>query len=248
MSWFAPLIDLALPRRCVGCAAAAGGAGLCSRCRPAGPLVRCGPGDLPTVAAAWYEGAVRAALLHYKERGRRDLAGVLGEQLARAVTGALAERAPPPARPGAAVRAGRAAGPGAVLVPVPSGRAVAAARGGDHVLRLARRAARRTGVPVATPLAHTRAVRDSAGLGSAERARNQAAAMVARAPGPAGCAVIVDDIVTTGATLREARRALAGAGWQVLGAATVAATARRSPAARPSVAQPGRGGPGADAA
>jgi predicted amidophosphoribosyltransferase len=37
----------------------------------------------------------------------------------------------------------------------------------------------------------------------------------------------VDDIVTTGATLREAARALTSAGWQVSGAAVIAATQRR---------------------
>ncbi len=215
MPWITQLVDLALPRRCVGCTAA-GGMGLCARCLPAGPLVQAEIDGLVTVAAARYEGAVRAALLHYKERGRRDLAGVLGAQLARAVGGLLAERGPPDGGPRGAV----------VLVPVPSSRRAAAARGGDHVLRLARRAGHRLALPVPTPLELTRSVRDSAGLGSAERARNLAASMAARAPTRAGAAILVDDIVTTGATLREARRALVAGGWPVLGAATVAATPR----------------------
>jgi predicted amidophosphoribosyltransferase len=114
-------------------------------------------------------------------------------------------------------------------VPVPSARSVAAARGGDHVLRLARRAAPVCGVRVIpNALVLTRSVRDSAGLGSRERTANLAHAMAAR-PGPPGvAALVVDDIVTTGSTLREAHRALEAAGWPVVGAAVVAATPRRS--------------------
>ncbi|WP_375494090.1 ComF family protein, partial [uncultured Jatrophihabitans sp.] len=111
-----------------------------------------------------------------------------------------------------------------VLVPVPSSRRAAAARGGDHVVRLARRAAWQTGVPAMPSLALVRTVADSAGLSAGERACNMHAAMNARAAPPGCAAVVVDDIVTTGATLREACRALVAAGWPVLGAAVVAAT------------------------
>jgi predicted amidophosphoribosyltransferase len=113
---------------------------------------------------------------------------------------------------------------------VPSARAAVASRGGDHVLRLGRRAAAATGLPVARDaLALTRTVRDSAGLDSGQRSANLAEAMRAR-PAPAGCsALLVDDIVTTGATLREAGRALQAAGWPIVGHAVVAATPRRFP-------------------
>jgi predicted amidophosphoribosyltransferase len=215
MTPLAALLDLLLPRRCVGCGSVVGP--LCPRCLPSGPVVPAG-GDIS--AAARYDGAIRTALLNYKERGRRDLGRPLGDLLAGAVRDALRPGRSPP---------GAAAQRVAVLVPVPSARSVAAARGGDHVLRLARRACARTGVRVAPDaLVLTRSVRDSAGLGSAERSANLAEAMAAR-PGPPGtAAVIVDDIVTTGATLLEARRALDQAGWTVLGAAVVAATPRRT--------------------
>ncbi len=205
---FPALIDLVLPQCCVGCGR--DGAALCASCASS-RLVQVDAAGLPVVAAADYAGGLRTALLAYKERGRRDLARPLGELLARAVPRA-----------------------GVMLVPVPCADAVARARGGDHVLRLARVAARHRGVRVAAPLRLDRAVRDSAGLGRRDRARNLHQAMLAtpaRRPGEA--AVIVDDIVTTGATLREAARALDCAGWAVCSAAVVAATAR--PAAGTSV-------------
>lgn len=217
MSFAAALVDLVLPRRCVGCGSYLGA--LCPGCLPAGPPVQAAAG---TWAAAAYDGALRTALIAYKERGRRDLAGPLGELLARAVGAALAgPRSPPPAR--------------VALVPVPSARSVVAARGGDHVARLSRRVAQRHGLRVAADaVTLTRAVRDSAGLSTAQRAANLAGAATARRAPPGTAALVVDDIVTTGATVREAVRALEAAGWPVVGAAVVAATPRRSPASRTS--------------
>lgn len=214
------LSDLVLPRDCAGCGAPARGAALCERCRPAqAPRQVLGHGDLPVVASTAYAGAARAVLLRYKERGRRDLVRVLAELLSRAVA-TLLDSAP-----------GRG-GLVAVLVPVPSSRAAGAARGGDHVVRLARRAGPPLGLGTARALMLGRAVRDAAGLGAEERAHNICGAMVGRPPpgrtrgGERVAAVIVDDIATTGATLREAERALRAAGWPVLGGAVVAATGR----------------------
>jgi predicted amidophosphoribosyltransferase len=189
---------------------------LCGTCAPVA-LVTVEHAGLPVIAAGRYEGGLRDAVLAYKERGRRDLAAPLAALLAIAV---------------AALDA-----PEAVLVPIPSSGSARRARGGDHVLRLVRRLGRTSGA-----LRLTRAVQDSAGLDAATRATNLAGAFVARPPrSPGACAVLVDDIVTTGATLAEAARALTQAGWHTVGGAVVAATPLRFPAAPPRVAR--RDGP-----
>jgi ComF family protein len=202
------LLDLVLPRLCVGCRAP-DRSGLCPRCCPQpDPLVSTAAG-FPLAAAHSYDGAVRTALLAYKERGRRDLARALGGLLADAVR-ALDHDAD------------------SVLVPVPSSRRARRDRGGDHVERLARQVARATGLRLSTPLELERSVRDSAGLDADARATNLRGAMTARPPRYRRQAIVLDDIATTGATLTEAARALGAAGWSVTGAAVIAATIKRS--------------------
>jgi predicted amidophosphoribosyltransferase len=194
---FNDLLDLVLPRSCLGCGIT--GVALCGAC--ATPDLRRPRPDV--VAAAAYDGALRSALIAYKERGRRDLA----VPLAALLRVALAEF-----------------GPGVVLVPIPSSRTAAAQRGGDHVLRLAKRCQR----PVARALVIRPGIQDSAGLTTTQRRANLADAFRARpAPSPRTPVVLVDDIVTTGATLEQARHALSKAGWDVLGAAAVAETPLR---------------------
>ncbi|HEV7754720.1 MAG TPA: phosphoribosyltransferase family protein, partial [Mycobacteriales bacterium] len=224
------LADLALPATCAGCGAARTGlcrscaAALTARVRVADPSPR-PPGLPPCWASAQYAGAVRAVLLAYKEHDRRDVLPALGGALGRAVA------------------AGVPRGP-VVLVPVPSSPAAVRARGGDHVDRLARAAAdrlRRDGgtVRVARLLAAARGRRDSAGLGPADRRANLAGAFrwsgrPADVPGTP--VVLVDDLVTTGATLAEAAALLRTVGVGPVYAAVVAATVRRVPitACRPS--------------
>lgn len=209
------LLDLVLPRDCAGCGAA--GATLCGRCadrlrRPAfSHRPTPAPAGLPPLSAvAAYDGPVRSVLLAHKERGRVALAVPLGEALAAAV---------------------RPYGPGAVLVPVPSAAAVVRARGHDHARRLAAVAARRLGQRTAAVLVQSRPVQDQAGLGAAARARNLHGALVARRRLDGVDVVVVDDLVTTGATVVEAARALTAAGARVRGAAAVAVTLRRTPGA-----------------
>lgn len=203
------LTDLVLPRECAGCRRP--GTLLCPPCRGAatGPVAI---GGLAVCAAGGYAGGLRTALLAYKERGRQELAGPLAELLADAVRALASLPSPLPAD--------------SCLVPVPSSRRARRQRGGDHVLRLARGAGRSCGLPVVAALRLTRGVADSAGLTREQRAANLSGALVA-APGGGRAAVLVDDIVTTGATLREAARALGAAGWPVAAAAVVATTGRR---------------------
>ena len=216
------LLDLVLPQACAGCGQA--GTRWCPACAAAlaaaasAPLGSWAPDPVPAgfpraAAAAPYAGSVRGALLAHKERGQLGLVRPLGAALAAAVR----LLAPPP---------------GLVLVPVPSDRRVVRARGHDHARRLAGRAAgelRRTGLPVqmASLLVQVRVVSDQAGLSASGRRANLAGAMRARTSLTGLVVVVVDDVVTTGTSLAEAARALAAAGAQVHGAATVAATARR---------------------
>lgn len=116
-----------------------------------------------------------------------------------------------------------------LLVPVPSAPRAVRARAHDRAGRLAARAAadlRGRGWPVrAVPLLRlTRTVADQAGLSTTERTANLAGALVAGRALDGRPVVLVDDVVTTGATLAEAVRALRAAGAIVHGAAVVAAT------------------------
>lgn len=206
------LVDLVLPRDCAGCRRP--GRILCRAC--AEDLDRpfrhrpdpCPAGLPPIVAAGTYDGAVRAALLAHKERGRLGLAGPLGAALA----GAVRALDPPP---------------GVLLVPVPSSPAAVRERGQDHARRLAAAAARRLPAVRSRPvLRPVRGVADQSGLRRAQRATNLAGALRATRRLDGLEVVVVDDVVTTGATLAEAARALRAAGADVVGAAVVAGTRR----------------------
>ncbi|MER6505219.1 ComF family protein [Nonomuraea sp. NPDC001636] len=187
-----------------------------------------GPPGLPECwSATPYEGAARAAILAYKERGAVGLAGVLAQVLAFTVLTALGAAA--------GAGAGWARGPFAV-VPVPSANRALRVRGHDPMGRVAVLVARHlvaSGVRAEpwAALRQARRVADQAGLSSTQRAANLAGSLCVakRAKGPpAPSAVLLDDVVTTGASLTEAARALRAAGLRAPMAATVAATRRRS--------------------
>lgn len=220
------LVDGALDLLLGGCCLACGrpGRSLCRPCaadlpdtgRPAWPAP-VPAGLAPPWAADEYAGAVRSLVLAHKEH--RVLS--LGPPLARMLA--------------AAVRAAEVDGP-VVLVPVPSRPSTVRARGHDPTGALVAGAARATGL-LAVPLLRTRpGLRDQAGLDAGERAVNLAGSLhcpsaalrrLARAA-PRARIVVCDDVITTGATAREAQRALECVGLEVAAVAAVAATARRS--------------------
>lgn len=228
-------LDLVHGAACVGCQAA--GRSLCAECRlllPSHPTrVRptpCPDGLASCVAAGEYADLLRAMILAHKEHGSFSLARPLGHALAVAVGDVL--------DPGALT----------VLVPVPSRAAVVRARGHDPVLRMVRAAARTMGhdtasVRVGRLLEQRFAVEDQSGLGAAGRAANLTGSMGVRASARTALArirapvsvVVCDDVLTTGATAREAQRALEDSGLRVRAVATVAATRKRGELGRPAL-------------
>lgn len=256
--WWRAVGDLVLPVGCAGCRRPP--AVLCDGCRDrlVRPRVRAVhpaplPSGLPAVyAAAGYHGPVRSVLLAHKERGALQLAAPLGAALAAAVRAALSLRVCgasadahshgalyPPGTPTPGLPAGLAE---VLLAAVPSGRRSTAARGHDPMRRIARAAAaelRRTGVPAraAPVLRQRRPVADQSQLSGPRRLENLSGALAVRAgsvPLVRGCwVVVVDDVLTTGASVAEAARAVAAVGGRVAGAAVIAAT-------RPPIAVPRR--------
>lgn len=195
----AAALSLVFPVWCAGCDTL--GVLLCDTCRSqlaATPVSQIVGGDLVVRSALPYDGVAARAIRALKEDGRTALARPLGRTLAALL-------------------------PSASVVPVPPSRAAMRRRGYSVTDLLVRHAGRRP-----MRLLHpARAAADQRALGRDDRARNAAGVFRAE-PCRRLPVVIVDDVVTTGATLVDAARALREAGAEVLGAVTVAATPRRA--------------------
>ena len=235
----AATLELALPTTCGGCTAP--GATWCAACaaeaadasfsggaREVWPTP-CPWGFPPTWAASPYDAALRAALVAFKDGDRRDLVAVLAPMLSQAMAGALT--GDPDLR--AVVMSGN--GP-VFVVPVPSSPTAVRRRGDAPLELLTATAVRALGLSerelIVTPaLRLRRRVADQAGLDHRQRASNLERAMQVqprwRASIRGVSALLVDDVLTTGATLVEAARALRAGGAGHVAAATVAATQRR---------------------
>jgi predicted amidophosphoribosyltransferase len=221
----ADALALLLPVWCAGCDEP--DIALCERCALAlQPDVRRRVVEAPGGAVdVWsglaFDGVAARVLRAIKEDGRTGLAVALAPALAAVLD-----------------RAGAA---GCLVVPMPTSRAAYRRRG----FRVPELLLRRAGVSGRRLLRHARRTADQRGLDRGARRRNVAHSMVATmsavtslrgampdesgrpVPWAALRVVVVDDVVTTGASLAEAVRALRAAGVEVVAAVALAATPRR---------------------
>lgn len=203
------MLDLILPLECGGCGAPS--TRWCDACahdlrvRQGQPHLitpRVHPG-VPVFSLGRYAGPRRSAIVAIKEHGRADLIRPLGAALSAGLAQLLAWGV---------------LGAPITVVPAPTRGLAARRRGGDPVTRMALAAA--AGDPNASVVQALRMkalVRDSVGLSSAARQRNVADRVRLRVPreGFAGDVLVVDDIVTTGATAAESVRVLQTSGIPV---------------------------------
>jgi predicted amidophosphoribosyltransferase len=205
------VLDLVLPLECGGCGAPS--TRWCDDCaaalalRPDDPRLVTPRVDpyVPVFSLGRYAGPRRAAIVAAKEHGRNDLI----RPLAAALAGGL----------------DRLVGWGVLdtpftLVPAPTRRSAARRRGGDPVARIATAVAGGN-ISVQAVLRMRAMTRDSVGLSTAARQRNVSGRVRVRRRID-GDVLLVDDVVTTGATAAESVRMLQTAGVRVVGVIAIA--------------------------
>ncbi len=202
-------LAILVPVSCAGCGAP--DRALCAACRLAlvpSPAERTLPDGTRVTWSLRYDGIARQVILALKEQNRTDVA----RWLAPALTAALDRLA----------GTGGASGPVRLAV-MPVSPESYRRRGYDPV-RVVLRAAR---VPVPPVVLRTVVPRgEQKRLGVVERAENRAGTMRAARGIEGSRFLLVDDVLTSGATLTEAARAIREAGGVVAGAAVIAFTAK----------------------
>ena len=210
------LLDLLYPPRCAFCHAflETSGDGLCAHCRTGLPFAQNGGRQRfsfvrACVSPLTYEGDVRASLLRYKFGGATGYAKVYGRLVANTVREELA-------------------GEYDLVTWVPLSRRRLRERGYDQARLLARATAKELDLPLTPTLVKQRNTQSQSGTGDAAKRRANIAGayrMTTGADVTGKRILLMDDIVTTGATLSECARVLGKAGAEQVVCATVARSA-----------------------
>ena len=202
MNTFEELLNLLLPTPCCDCGKP--GAVLCPDCERAlaGDLRAVQRGTISGWAFCEFDDRVSRVLSAFKEGGQTRVAATLAQKM----TPMLSH-----------FEAGAGDQRNLILVSVPSRSISFVKRGFVPARVLANQVARQGGLRASAALKFSREVQDQAGLGLAARQTNLVESMVAKFSMAGLRVLVVDDIVTTGSTLLEAKRALEKAGAEVVG-------------------------------
>ena len=199
------------PVACAGCGAP--DRALCPACRggldPSLTTATLADG-LEVTSALRYEKEVRRIILALKEEGRTDVARPLAAPLAAAIAASIRCTGLSPVQ----------------VITIPPSRAAYRRRGYDPVVLLLRRA----GLPRSgRVLERARRIERQKTLDRAARGVNMEGSLRARFPLTGQRFLLIDDVLTTGATIIEAARAVRAGGGEVVAAATLAFTPRLHP-------------------
>lgn len=220
---FLDALAIIIPTSCVVCGRS--DRSLCSGCvvlmNPTVTRILIGlaPNFLEVWAATSYDKSIKNGLALFKESGRTDAAKVFAATFSAAL--AAAEKA---------VSVEGSSGFVCELAVAPSSRSAFRKRGYNPAMLLARKA--RSGRKCTQPVHFIRSVSDQAGLTRAARYENIHHSMAASGSLSGRNFLLVDDVLTTGSTLLEFRRAVCAAGGTVHGAVCLAYTTKRSSASR----------------
>lgn len=204
MQLFAGLQELLFPLYCHGCGVL--GESLCSHCKNSYEIREflSRVGAVPTFSAVAYNAVARRILLASKEDGVRGADDLIVGALEHSLRYAL-----------------RKTGKTPILVPIPSSSQAVRKRGRDFLDEISKRVSDLVGLPTQSLLQHTRRVKDQTLLDASARVKNLEGALILKKRHIRVHEVfLIDDLVTTGATLNEAVKTLEMSGFRVVGAVT----------------------------
>jgi predicted amidophosphoribosyltransferase len=208
------LSEIIFPSRCIGCSTL--GISICSECRQQWHPhfyqreILCSSEEFPVFSSIQYSPIASRVLLSAKESQLRAADQLLIAGMAHALNLFVNRYG------------------SATLVPIPSRKSATRKRGRNFLQEITLEVAKKTGLPYQSLLSHNRKVRDQSNLNLLDRSRNISGSFSVSRDISANISlgnigpkiIVIDDLITTGATLGEAFRALRTAGFSVLGAVT----------------------------